>query len=82
MVIFIGNFRNDTNEADLKTLFSKYGKVEDVTIRFDHRNGCWAFVEMLHKSEAKRAIKALNGQRWNRRKLIVNARRERSYYLQ
>ena len=75
MVIFIANFRNDTDADDLKTLFSEYGKVEDVTIRFHHRMGCWALVEMRHKSEGMEAIKALNGQRWNRRKLIVNEKR-------
>jgi len=80
MVIFVANFRKQTDENDLQTLFSKYGTVIDVNMFRDRETDeplGYALVEIPDNREAERAIEHLNGRWWNGRTLKVCQRRPR-----
>jgi RNA recognition motif-containing protein len=80
MTIFVANFDHDTEEADLRVLFEKFGTVNDVHIPCDWKTGeplSYAFVEMPFDGEADDAIRALDGKRWNGRWLKVSEKQER-----
>jgi RNA recognition motif-containing protein len=80
MVLFVANFDKQTDADDLRTLFSNYGTVVDVSIfrdRHTEESLGYAFVEIPDEWEAEKAISDLNGRWWNGRKLKVNQRRPR-----
>jgi RNA recognition motif-containing protein len=80
MVLFVANFDEQTDEEDLRVLFSHYGEVMDVHIFRDRETEeslGYAFVEMVDHYDAKRAIKRLNLRFWNGRQLRVSERRPR-----
>lgn len=62
--IFVGGA--SVKEHDLQQLFGKYGNILKTMIRQDY-----SFVELEDKREAERAIKDLNGTRWEGRTLRV-----------
>jgi len=62
--IFVGGA--NVKEHDLQQLFGKYGNILKTMIRADY-----SFVELEDKREAERAIKELNGMRWEGRNLRV-----------
>ena len=78
--IFVGNLSFDSTEDAIRTLFSEYGDVDRVNIITDrdtgHHRG-FAFVEMLNKAEAIKAIDGLNGKDLDGRALNVNEARPR-----
>ena len=62
--IYIGNLARDVTEEDLRETFSAYGKITDVKVIKDRDSGepkGFGFVEMPTDSEARSAIKNLNG---------------------
>lgn len=64
MDIFVGNLPFKIKEEELKELFGKYGKVDDVNLIIDKRIGQpkgYGFVVMKVEKEALAAINALNG---------------------
>jgi RNA recognition motif-containing protein len=68
MNIYVGNLSFDTTEDILKSLFSKFGHVENVKLikdRFSGRPKGYGFIEMPDNSEADQAVKALNGNNIN-----------------
>jgi RNA recognition motif-containing protein len=76
--IFVGNFSFDTTDADLRSMFEPYGRVESalvVTDRDTGRSRGFGFVEMSESSEAEKAIGALNGKDSGGRPLTVNEAR-------
>jgi RNA recognition motif-containing protein len=76
--IFVRNLDPTTTEAQLKDLFAAYGPVETVTIVTDRDTGGprgFAFIEMSDATEAKAAIKSLNGFRLNDRAIRLNEAR-------
>lgn len=80
MVIFVANFDKQTDEEDLRVLFSNYGTVIDVNMFRDRQTDeplGYAFVEMPDDRDAERAIRHLNGRFWNGRRLKVGERRPR-----
>jgi RNA recognition motif-containing protein len=80
MTIFVANFDHDTEEADLRILFEKFGTVNDVHIASDWRTGDslgYAFVEMPFDGEAEYAIEKLDDRWWNGRRLKVSEKQER-----
>ena len=80
MKLFVKNIDRNVNEAQLESLFSKYGDVEATKIIYDTitwESKGFGFVEMVNKTDALKAIEALNGQTFNGRELIVQEAEER-----
>ncbi len=72
--IYVGNLEFDVSEADIRRRFEAYGVVDRVEIAKDWETGHsrgFAFVEMPDPQGAERAIRALNGQELNGRKMTV-----------
>lgn len=55
--LYVGNFKYNTTEEQLKELFAEHGKVVKIDIIGDKGFG---FVEMSDSSEAEKAKEALN----------------------
>ncbi len=75
MKLFIKNIDREINEAQLESLFVPYGEVVSTKIVYDTitwESKGFGFVEMGHKTEAYKAIDALNGKEVNGRALIVD----------
>ena len=70
--IQVANFDKSTTEEELKELFSVYGRVRQVEIVSVRGLG---FVEMFKKSEAKKAVLALNGSEFKSSTLKVQVAR-------
>ena len=76
--IFVGNLSFSMGEAELQQLFEQKGAVEAVTVMRDTATGRsrgFAFVEMASEEAAQKAIKELNGNELDGRKLTVNEAR-------
>jgi RNA recognition motif-containing protein len=80
--LYVGNLPYDTDEAQLRTLFSEGGRqVSEVKIITDRDTGRprgFAFVEMASQADAEAAISALNGRELGGRALTVNEAREQA----
>ena len=75
MKMYVGNLSFDSNEQDIKTLFSQFGEVTDVHVPTDRDTGRprgFAFVTMDSKSAMVDAIKGLDGNEFDGRNLKVN----------
>ncbi|MDT8067358.1 MAG: RNA-binding protein [Terriglobia bacterium] len=73
--IFVGNFNFNMSEAELRSLFEPFGKVESVSVATDGDTGRvrgFGFVDMLNDEEAEKAMSALNGKDVGGRTLNVN----------
>jgi RNA recognition motif-containing protein len=78
--VYIGNLDYDRTEKDIKVLFSHYGKVKSAKIVLDsetEKSKGIAFVQMFDETEAKDAIKGLNGLRFDNRTLKVSIANDR-----
>lgn len=65
MKLLIRNLARSTTEAELRTLFEAYGRVQSCTLVLDKESGQskgFGFVNMPKPGEAKAAMKSLNGQ--------------------
>ncbi len=74
MKLFIKNLDRDINEMQLEGLFAQFGKVVSTKIVYDTitwESKGFAFMEMLKKEDALKAIEALNGKEIKGRELIV-----------
>jgi RNA recognition motif-containing protein len=72
--LFIGNLPPSTNEKDLQTLFSEFGRIRSIKLVTDVFSGqCkgFGFIEM-EGHEARAAIAGLNGKDFNGKPLKVN----------
>lgn len=72
--LFIGNLPASTNQEELETLFSQFGRVRSsrlVTDVFSGQCKGFGFIEM-EGHEARAAIAGLNGKDFNGRPLKVN----------
>ncbi|NWF39893.1 RNA-binding protein [Mariprofundus sp. NF] len=75
MKINVGNISFDTNDEELRDLFSAFGTVasaEVVTDKEKNRSRGFAFVEMPDESEGYAALRSLNGYEFAGRKIRVN----------
>lgn len=80
MKIYVGNLPFDANQGALQELFAQHGQVGEVTLVTDRETGQprgFGFVEMPEKSEAIKAIDALNGQEFGGRRLNINEAKPR-----
>lgn len=72
--LFIGNLPASTNQEELETLFSQFGRVRSsrlVTDVFSGQCKGFGFIEM-EGHEARAAIAGLNGKDFNGKPLKVN----------
>jgi RNA recognition motif-containing protein len=76
--IYVANLPLQTNEPELRTLFSGAGDVMSVKIVKDRQTGQprgFAFVEMSTQWEARRAVSMLNRKNFNGKDLLVKEAR-------
>jgi len=78
--LYVGNLSFNTNESDLKDLFSAAGTVREAAIVTDRETGNsrgFAFVTMSTDAEAQAAISQFHGKPLDNRDLTVNEARPR-----
>ena len=76
--LFVGGLAWATTEDSLRTLFTQVGEVVSATVitdRFSGRSKGFGFVEMATEEQAAEAVKKLNGQELDGRKIIVSEAR-------
>ena len=76
--LYVGNLSYNTNEDQLKELFSQAGEVASVTVIIDKMTGRargFGFVEMADEAGAQKAVESLNGYEMDGRKIVVNEAR-------
>jgi cold-inducible RNA-binding protein len=81
MKLYVGNLSYETNETQLRELFTPYGEPDSarlITDRDSGRSKGFGFVEFANDAEAKAAMNALNGRDVNGRSLTVNEARPRN----
>jgi RNA recognition motif-containing protein len=77
--IFVGNLPTNTTETEVRSLFSRYGRVSSVQIKRDeasHRSRGFAFVVMPSFDEADEALFHLSGATIQGRSLTINEARK------
>jgi RNA recognition motif-containing protein len=75
MNIYVGNLSRQAGESDLRTLFSEFGEVKSIKIIKDNISGesrGFAFVEMPDPTQATLAVREVNAQEFDGRRLKVN----------
>ncbi len=80
MNIYVGNLDHDLTDAELRSKFEEFGKVDSVKIIKDFYSGQskgFGFVEMASNDEGQAAISALNGQELKGRALKIDEARPR-----
>ena len=80
MKIYVGNLSFDTTQSALESLFAQYGEVSEVALITDRDTGRprgFGFVEMPEKSDALKALQALDGHELDGRNLKVNEAKAR-----
>lgn len=78
--LFIGKLSYDTTNDSLQALFAQYGTVVSAQVIIDretNRSKGFGFVEMEDDAAAQEAIKALDGQEFEGRNIVVNVARPR-----
>ena len=78
MNIYVGNLASDVKDEELKALFAKHGKVDNVKIirdLFSQSSKGFGFVEMPGRADAQKALTELNTYEFKGKKLIVNEAR-------
>lgn len=76
--LFIGNLPWSVDDAALNEMFSPFGQVNSASVikdRMTNRSKGFGFVDMEVDAEAEEAIKKLNGNEIEGRKIIVNEAR-------
>lgn len=79
MKILVRNLSRDTTQEELLEMFTPYGNVQYCKVVMDKETGKskgFAFVEMPHAGDAKKAIKALNAQEVGGSKIRVKKAEE------
>ena len=73
--LYVGNLNFETNEDELRQLFSEVGEVGRVTVirdKMTNRSRGFGFVEIDNPEVAQKAIATLNGRTLGGRPLKVN----------
>ena len=79
--LFVGNLPHTATESDIRTLFSRYGRVSSVQIKTDiatNKPRGFAFVTMPSLEDADEAIAHLSRYPLNGRPLTVNEAQTRN----
>src|SRR5436190_13249241 len=80
MKLYVGNLAYGITDNDLQTLFGTHGTVRSAQVVMDRDTGRskgFGFVEMANDDAAQQAIRALNDQENDGRRLTVNEARPR-----
>jgi cold-inducible RNA-binding protein len=81
MNIYVGNLSRQAGENELRVLFAEFGEVKSVKIIKDNTSGeprGFAFVEMTDNAAGTQAIRALDSQEFQNRRLKVNEAKPRN----
>lgn len=81
MHIYVGNLTLKFKDAELRKIFSKFGKVDSANVYKDRcreNSEALGFVKMLNKDEALEAISKLNGKTIKGVKIEVHVSRSRN----
>lgn len=73
--IYVGNLPYDTSDADLRSLFERFGRVSSAQVITDRMTGKargFGFVSMPYLEDADEAIARMNGSSMGGRRLTVN----------
>jgi len=76
--LYVGNLSYDVTRKDLLKEFGRHGDVGSVRIIKNRMNGKskgYGFIQMKGRTDARAAIKAMNGADLQGRKLVVNEAR-------
>lgn len=76
--LYVGNLNYDTDEAQLRSLFSQYGEITDIHLPMDKMSGRprgFAFVTISEDAGATNAINNLDGSDVDGRNIVVNEAR-------
>jgi RNA recognition motif-containing protein len=75
MNIYVGNLSRQAAEQELRALFQAFGEVKSVKLVKDFQSGepkGFAFVDMPNTAEADEAIRSLDSQEFQQRRLKIN----------
>jgi RNA recognition motif-containing protein len=75
MNIYVGNLPYTVRNPELRSLFEKHGAVDDAEVVIDRRTNRsrgYGFVRMKDETQARAAVKALNGFELHGRRLRVD----------
>jgi cold-inducible RNA-binding protein len=78
--LFVGKLSFDTTNDSLQELFAQHGKVVSAQVIIDrgtNQSKGFGFVEMEDETAAQAAIKALDGQDFEGRAIVVNVAKPR-----
>lgn len=81
MNIYVGNLSRQAGETELRTLFAQFGEVKTIKIIKDNTTGesrGFGFVEMTDEHQALLAIRELDAQEFQNRRLKVNEAKPKS----
>ena len=76
--LFVGNLSYSVTSDQLREMFAGFGQVDSATVITDRDSGRskgFGFVEMANDEEAEAAIKAMDGNEQEGRRLTVNEAR-------
>ncbi|MGM0675697.1 MAG: RNA recognition motif domain-containing protein [Spirochaetota bacterium] len=79
--LYVGNLNFQTQEHELRDLFSQHGEVVSADVISDRETGRsrgFGFVEMATEEAARSAESALDGQEYDGRQLKVNEAKPRN----
>lgn len=78
--LYVGNLSYQVTNASLEEMFTAHGTVRSAQVVMDRGTGSskgFGFVEMADDQAANNAIRALNDQEMDGRRLVVNEARPR-----
>lgn len=78
--LYVGNLPYSTNDEELSSLFSAFGKVVSANVITDRQSGRskgFGFVEFETDEESQKAIDEMNGKKIGERSIIVSIARPR-----
>jgi len=81
MNIYVGNLSSDVKDETIREAFESFGQVASAKVIKDKINGesrGFGFVEMITPSQAKTAIKSLNGKKLLGKEISVKEARPRA----
>ena len=76
--IYVGNLPYSVDSEKLKTLFSKFGEVEEanvITDKYPHRSKGFGFVTFENEEDAQKAVSEMNEKEVDGRTIKVNEAR-------